>query len=229
MTVPLPRLPHTRVDANHNPGGRNIIDVLTDEHDRIATLCRQLAAAVGAAPAEAGAAIVGTAGPAAVGTADARQQRRIADVLVATVSRHLSAEEQYLYPSLRTALDDGVQIAEHEVAADLTLLRALHSLGRARVADPGFPALVSEVVGMLEQHTVETTALFPRLREVASKETLMRLGNRIEIAEEAAPTRPHPGAPHTPPWNKLVEPALGLFDKVLDVATGRPTYPEDLK
>ena len=41
--------------------------------------------------------------------------------------------------------------------------------------------------------------------------------------EEAAPTRPHPNAPTRPPWNKVVDPLLGVWDRVRDAATGRRT------
>ena len=71
-------------------------------------------------------------------------------------------------------------------------------------------------------------ALVTELRAVATEEELIRLGNRLEIAEEAAPTRPHPGTPATPPWNRIVEPAVGVVDKVLDAVTRRPTYLADL-
>ncbi|MBQ0897810.1 hemerythrin domain-containing protein, partial [Micromonospora sp. U56] len=73
------------------------------------------------------------------------------------------------------------------------------------------------------------SALITPLREVATDAELIRLGNRWEIAEEAAPTRPHPGTPATPPWNRVVEPALGVVDKVRDAVTGRRTYLADLK
>jgi hypothetical protein len=48
------------------------------------------------------------------------------------------------------------------------------------------------------------------------------------LAAEAAPTRPHPGTPSTPPWNKIIDPVVAVADKVRDVATGRTTYPGDL-
>jgi hypothetical protein len=50
----------------------------------------------------------------------------------------------------------------------------------------------------------------------------------VEAAEEAAPTRPHPGTPATPPWNKIVDPAVAVADKVRDVVGRRTTYRRDL-
>ena len=58
---------------------------------------------------------------------------------------------------------------------------------------------------------------------MATDAELIRLGNRWVIAEEAAPTRPHPGTPATPPWNRIVEPAVGVVDKLRDAVTGRRT------
>ncbi|MBO4210251.1 hemerythrin domain-containing protein, partial [Micromonospora echinofusca] len=38
----------------------------------------------------------------------------------------------------------------------------------------------------------------------------------------------HPDTPAKPPWNRVVEPALGVVDKVRDAVTGRQTYLSDL-
>ena len=70
--------------------------------------------------------------------------------------------------------------------------------------------------------------LLPLLGRMASAEELIRLGNRVGLAEEAAPTRPHPGTPATPPWNKVIDPAVAVVDKVRDVVGRRTTYPRDL-
>ena len=70
--------------------------------------------------------------------------------------------------------------------------------------------------------------VLPGLRERCDDEQLARLGSRIEIAREAAPTRPHPGTPTAPPLNKVVDPWLGVVDKLRDVLTRRKTWPQDL-
>ncbi|MGK5677230.1 hemerythrin domain-containing protein, partial [Micromonospora sp. URMC 106] len=137
----------------------------------------------------------------------------------AALSRHLSAEEQYLLPAVRAALPDAAGRVDRVLADDADLLTALRGL-----ADDG----LAEVDARVRRHVEEVGALVAALREVASAEELIRLGNRLEIAEEAAPTRPHPGTPATPPWNRVVEPAVGVVDKVRDAVTGRPTYLADL-
>jgi hypothetical protein len=210
MTVPLPPLPPVdggSDDEAYRPGGRSMVELLTEEHERLTRLCRELTDPTGAP----------------------EHRRQVADVLSATVARHLSAEEQYLYPAVRSALSDGAALADREVEADPVLLRTLKELAAAAPEDPAFDRLAEQVAAGIDRHVhTATTDLFPELKDVASDAELIRLGNRVEIAEEAAPTRPHPGTPSTPPWNKVVEPAMGVVDKVRDAVTGRQTYADDL-
>ncbi|MEV4463622.1 hemerythrin domain-containing protein [Micromonospora echinofusca] len=196
MTVPLPPLPPTGEDEDFRPGGRSIADILDAEHRQLRELLRRLTAE-GPEPAPG----------------------RGLEVLTAALSRHLSAEEQYLLPAVRAALPDAAGRIDRAIADDRALLTALRGL-----ADDG----LADVAARVHRHVEEAGALVAALREVASAEELIRLGNRLEIAEEAAPTRPHPGTPATPPWNRVVEPAVGVVDKVRDAVTGRPTYLADL-
>ncbi|GAB3808168.1 hemerythrin domain-containing protein [Micromonospora zhanjiangensis] len=183
------------------------MEMLADEHDRIVRLGRELADP----------------------TTDPAHRRDLVEVLSATVTRHLSAEEQYLYPTVRVALPDGGTLADREIAADVELLRTLRDLAATTPDDPDFDGLAATVSEQLRRHVhAAATELFPPLRQIASDAELIRLGNRVEIAVEAAPTRPRPATPTTPPWNKVVEPALGMVDKVRDAVTRRRTYIEDL-
>jgi hypothetical protein len=184
-----------------------MIDVLVDDHHTLAVLYEQLAADDPAAP----------------------ERRPLVDVLVATLSRHLSAEEQYLYPTVRAVLPDGAQLAERELAEDVAILRTLKELGRTAPDQPGYATLVDEIGAQVREHDRRAAReIFPRLSEACTDNELIRLGNRVEIAREAAPTRPHPATPASPPANKVVDPALGVLDKLRDVIGRRTTWPEDL-
>ena len=177
LLPPLPPLPGG-LDAEARPGGRDILDLLDEEHDLLAALCARLA---DGAP--------------------------VASILTATLSRHLSAEEQYLYPAVRAVVPGGAALAGAESAA----LRS------------------TEVVPAVRAHIQRCTRqIFPPLRAALDGTARIRLGNRAVIAAEAAPTRPHPWTPRTPPWNKLVDPLVGALDKVRDAATGRATRITDL-
>lgn len=209
MPVPLPPLPPAPGDGDeYRPGGRSMVDLLAEEHEQITRLFEELT------------------DPAL----PTKRRTDVADVLTATVSRHLSAEEQYLYPTMRASMPGGDPLADREIAADTAVLRSLRDLAGISTEDPRFAPLAAEIADQLRRHADAAQAeIFPLLREVASDAELIRLGNRVEIAEEAAPTRPHPGHAAGPPWNRIVEPALGVVDKVRDVVSGRRTYIEDLR
>ncbi|MFV2018245.1 hemerythrin domain-containing protein [Micromonospora sp. LOL_023] len=201
MSVGLPPIPSLgEEDPNHDPGGTDLVSLLLDEHRAIDRLRTAVA-----------------------GEADPARRRAMSDVLVAMISRHLSAEEQYLYPAVRAALPEGADLARAGIRTDRQLHAAL--AGSPADAAGGTP----EMPAAWHRHRQFTESeLLPRLRTAATAEELIRLGNRAAIAEEAAPTRPHPRAPEQPPWNRVAAPALGLVDKVRDLVTGRTTYPQDL-
>jgi hypothetical protein len=174
--------------------GRSAIDVLGEQHRQLLELCDRL-----------------TAEP----------TRKLRDVVVATLSRHLSAEEQYLYPAIRKVVPGGEDLAARELAEDRALLVLLKSVQKGRDFE--------ELAAAVRRHVAaDAEELLPVLTQMVPIEDLIRVGNRIEVAEEAAPTRPHPGTPSNPPWNKVVDPVVAVVDKVRDVVTNRTTYPTDL-
>lgn len=195
-----------------------MIDVLRDDHLRLGQLCDRLLA-------EADSEVLAMAD----GEVPAKADGKVEEVLVAMLSRHLSSEEQYLYPTVRKVLPDGGDLADREVAADADLLHALRDLHATPRRDSAYPSKIDVLTARVREHTARTDGdLFPRLLNECSDNDLIRLGNRVQIAQEAAPTRPHMSTPFTPPLNKVVEPAVGVVDKVRDALTRRTTWPEDL-
>nr|WP_240947881.1 hemerythrin domain-containing protein [Planosporangium mesophilum] len=184
-----------------------MVDILVDDHHQISALCDRLRESL----------------------ADASAASAIAEVLVAMLSRHLSVEEQYLYPTARSVLRDGEHLAAQELAEDAEMLLTLKQLHGSAPDDPAYATLVATVSRQHRRHAMRASEeIFPRLRARCSENELIRLGNRVEIAHEAAPTRPHPATPVTPPVNKVLDPAVGVVDKVRDIIAGRTTWPEDL-
>jgi hypothetical protein len=174
--------------------GRSAIDVLGEQHRQLVELCDRL-----------------TTEP----------SRKLRDVVVATLSRHLSAEEQYLYPAIRKVVPGGEDLAARELAEDKALLILLQRVQKDRD--------FAELAAAVRRHVAaDSEELLPVLTQMVPIEDLIRVGNRIEVAGEAAPTRPHPGTPSSPPWNKVVDPVVAVVDKVRDVVTNRTTYPTDL-
>lgn len=207
MPLSLPPLPEFGTDPVTRAAGRTVADVIEGEHRQLAELCAELTDA--SVPVD--------------------RRRTVADVVTATLSRHLSAEEQYLYPAVRAAVPDGDLLADREIAEDHAILVTLRQLAGTGGDDTEFERLVAAVSIQVHRHAGSAAEdLLPLLEQMASTEELVRLGNRVETAEEAAPTRPHPGTPATPPLNKVVDPAVGVLDKVRDAMSRRVTYPRDL-
>jgi hypothetical protein len=191
-SVNLPPLPPVGGETT----GRNAIDVLGRQHRELVELCDRLAASP--------------------------EDPRLVSVLVAELSRHLSAEEQYLYPAIRAVVPGGEDLTARELAEDHDLLLLLKKLEKDI-------SLTDQVTAAVRRHVAaDDEELLPVLAQMVPIEDLIRVGNRIELAGEAAPTRPHPGTPSAPPWNKIVDPAVAVVDKVRDVVTRRTTYLSDL-
>ncbi len=189
--------------------GRNVVDVITGQHRELLDLCARLT--------DTGA------------DTDHDGRRKVAEVVVAELSRHLSAEEQYLYPAVRKVVPDGDLIADRELAEDHDLLVTLKNLDGVRPEDPRFEALAGDVSAAVRRHVeADASELLPLLTQMAPVEDLIRVGNRVELAAEAAPTRPHPGTPSAPPWNKVVDPVVAVVDKARDAMSRRATYAKDL-
>jgi hemerythrin superfamily protein len=201
---PLPPLPGEGERVEYRPAGRSIISILTDEHLQLEALSAELVQAASA-------------------------RRDLANVVTAAVTKHLSAEEQYLYPAVEAVLPDGEGIVAEEIDHDTSILRKLAMLETMETPSKSFQELASSIDEDLMRHgSVCAEKIFPRLGELVSEADLIRLGNRVEIAAEAAPTRPHPDVPSRPPWNKIAAPAIGVIDRLRDSVERRKTFPEDL-
>jgi hypothetical protein len=201
VSLKLPPLPPVGGETT----GRSVVDVIAEQHAELLALCERL------------------------GAGEVAGQKRVAQVVVATLSRHLSGEEQYLYPAVRRVVPGGEALADRELAEDHDLLVLLKRWAGSRPDGPEFAALAAGVAAAVRRHVAaDAEELLPVLTQMAPIEDLIRIGNRLETAEEAAPTRPHPATPSTPPWNKVVDPVVALADKVRDAATRRATYPRDL-
>jgi hemerythrin superfamily protein len=153
---------------------------------------------------------------------DNRELRVIADHVIAELVRHSVAEEEYLYPAFREHLDDGDELADHEIEEHAEAERNMKEI-ESLDADhprlrPAFDTLVAEITHHVQEE--ENDAL-PRLEAACSHEELVELGRKVQRAKRLAPTRPHPSAPDRPPANKLLAPGAGLVDRVRDALSGR--------
>lgn len=153
---------------------------------------------------------------------DGAQLRDLADVLILNLVRHSVAEEMYVYPLVKEYLSDGAQAVAHDLDEHQELERLLKDLEGLDADDPAFFDVLQDIEATLADHIAdEEREQFPRLRLSVPDERLIDLRGKVLTAERLAPTRPHPAAPNSPLFHKVVGPGVGLVDRLRDALSGR--------
>jgi hemerythrin superfamily protein len=151
-------------------------------------------------------------------------RRDLADTAISELVRHAVAEEMYVYPAMRKYLDDGDEAVAHDIEEHKELEQTMKALEGAEVSGAEFDTALRRLEEILADHVLdEETEQFPELRRLVPQEELIELAGKVETAKKLAPTRPHPGAPNSELFHKLVGPGVGLVDRLRDKLTGRAT------
>jgi hemerythrin superfamily protein len=181
-------------------GNQDVVDILTADHHEVLALVGQIAAA------------------------EPEQRRDMTDTVIAELVRHSVAEEMYVYPAMREHLPDGESQVQHDVEEHQQLEEVMKELEDLDADDARFLEALGRLESVLRDHVNdEESEQFPLLRARLSSEQLVEMGNKVETAKKAAPTRPHPSAPHSELFHKLVGPGVGMVDRLRDKLSGRPT------
>jgi hemerythrin superfamily protein len=155
---------------------------------------------------------------------DPMMRRDLTDTAISELVRHAVAEEMYVYPAMRKHLPDGEKAVEHDIEEHKDLERTMKKLEAAEVGSAEFEQGLGRLEALLADHVQdEESEQFPELRRRIPREELVELAEKVETAKKLAPTRPHPGAPNSELFHKLVGPGVGLVDRLHDKLTGRTT------
>jgi hemerythrin superfamily protein len=180
-------------------GDQDVVDILTTDHHEVLDLIGQIPGA------------------------DPGQRRDLADTVIAELMRHSVAEEMYVYPAMKDHLPDGESRVQHDVEEHQELVEVMKELEDVDSADPRFLQTLGRLETVLRDHVSDEEGdQFPLLRAHLSREQLVEIGGKVEAAKKAAPTRPHPSAPHSELFHKTLGPGVGLVDRLRDKLTGRP-------
>jgi hemerythrin superfamily protein len=180
-------------------GEQDVVDILTTDHREVLELVGQMSS-----------------------TTDPARRRDIADTVIAELMRHSVAEEMYVYPAMREHLPNGQEMVEHDVEEHQELEEAMKELESLDASEPRFLEALGRLEAVLRDHVQdEESQQFPLLRARIPAEQLVELGRKVETAKKAAPTRPHPSAPHSELFHKVLGPGVGLVDRLRDKLTGR--------
>ncbi|MFP2927362.1 hemerythrin domain-containing protein [Pyxidicoccus sp. 3LG] len=141
-------------------------------------------------------------------------KRRLVDQMVHELSVHASIEEQVFYPAVRARaqeLGDDVLCALEEHHVVKLVLAELDALPPEAER---FDAKVHVLMESVRSHVLEEESeLFPAVKKAFRPQELRTMADVLEMAKKAAPTRPHPLAPDTPPANIVA----GAVSAVMDI------------
>ena len=144
--------------------------------------------------------------------------------LVATLVAHEVAEEQSVYPALRSAAAGGDAIAHDRIAEQAEAEILLRNLEKTPLDDPEFRSLFHQLADAVLAHAQaeEKTTLWV-LRSTIDRPERVRLGHRYRRVTRAAPTHPHPLSPNSPSAERALGPAMATVDRIRDaVSSGGP-------
>jgi hemerythrin superfamily protein len=181
--------------------GKDVIDVLTADHRDVTALIGEIWSVT-----------------------DPMIRRDLTDTAISELVRHAVAEEMYVYPAMRKHLPDGEKAVEHDIEEHKELEQTMKQLEGLDVTNPEFDTALRRLETLLADHVQDEEAeQFPELRRRIPEDELVELAGKVETAKKLAPTRPHPGAPNSEVFHKLVGPGVGLVDRLRDKLTGRAT------
>jgi len=181
--------------------GKDVVDVLTSDHRDVTALIGEVRS-----------------------VQDPMIRRDLMDTAISELVRHAVAEEMYVYPAMRKHLPDGEKAVEHDIEEHKQFEQTMKRLEAVEVPSPGFDEALGKLEELLADHVRdEESEQFPELRRRVPREELLKLAEKVETAKKLAPTRPHPSAPNSELFHKLVGPGVGFVDRLRDKLTSRAT------
>jgi len=181
--------------------GRDVVDVLTSDHRDVTALIGEIWS-----------------------VRDPMIRRDLTDTAISELVRHAVAEEMYVYPAMKKYLPDGEKSVQHDIEEHKELEATMKRLEAVDVSGAEFDDALRKLETVLADHVRDEEAeQFPELRRQIPRTELTELAGKVETAKKLAPTRPHPGAPNSELFHKLVGPGVGLVDRLRDKLTGRAT------
>jgi hemerythrin superfamily protein len=179
----------------------DVVDVLTSDHRDVTALIGEIKTVT-----------------------DPMIRRDLTDTAISELVRHAVAEEMYVYPAMRKHLPDGESAVQHDIEEHKEIERTMKQLEALDVSTPEFDEAIGRFETLLADHVQdEEGEQFPELRRQVPPDELVQLAEMVENAKKLAPTRPHPSAPNSELFHKLVGPGVGMVDRLRDRLTNRAT------
>jgi hemerythrin-like domain-containing protein len=142
--------------------------------------------------------------------------------LIIAESQHEAIEEQFFWPAVRKAIENGDALADKAIDQEQAGKKLLQRLQDGKPGEPDYHEALQEFVKAGREHIAyEQEVVWPQIEAVMGREELEKIGEKLEAAKKIAPTRPHPATPPNPAVLKTVGMGAAVVDHVRDAATGR--------
>jgi hemerythrin superfamily protein len=175
--------------AQTTSGG--VIDVLQSQHEQVKKLLSQIGSGKGASAADDFCA------------------------LHHKLAVHETAEEEIVYPALRSTGPDGERVVKARIAEEEKGVKVLTQLEGLEVGSAEFTKVFDKFhKAVLEHASAEESEVFPLLASTQTPEQLQRMAHAFQTAEAAAPTHGHPHDGKTGAGKSIDQPASKIAEQV---------------
>jgi hemerythrin-like domain-containing protein len=142
--------------------------------------------------------------------------------LIIAESQHEAAEEQFFWPAVRKALDNGDELADEAIAQEQEGKKLLQQLEDSEPGEPEYHQALQDFVKAGREHiSYEQDVVFPAFEAAVSREEREMIGEKLEAAKKIGPTRPHPDTPPSSIVQKTMGVAAATVDHIRDAVSGR--------
>jgi hemerythrin-like domain-containing protein len=159
--------------------------------------------------------------PTASGAQSSGLETMVTNLIIAE-SQHEAIEEEFFWPAVRNAIENGDQLADEAVAQEQAGKKLLQRLEDGRPGDTDYHDALQEFVKVGREHILyEQDVVWPVFEAAVSKEEREKIGEKLEVAKKIAPTRPHPDTPSNAAVQKTMGTGAAIVDHVRDAVSGR--------
>jgi len=139
----------------------DLVDVLTRDHNHVTSLLKQLSTIPG---------VTKGGSPARLS-----ERKSIVDMVTVELSKHVTAEQRHLWPTVRDVLDDGDDLADQALERNRHGEDVLTALQQLDGTEDEFDDLVGELTSTSRKHVAFEAPVFLRPRERMRRADLLRL------------------------------------------------------
>jgi hemerythrin-like domain-containing protein len=142
--------------------------------------------------------------------------------LIIAESQHVAIEEQFFWPAVREALDNGDELADEAAAREQEGKKLLQRLHDGAPGDAHYHDALQEFVKLGREHiSYEQETVWPPFEAAVSREDREKIGDKLEAGKKIAPARPHPDTPANVTVQKTMGAGAAIVDQGRDVISGR--------